>query len=106
MKRITVIVAALAAISLSAWGQGATPCEQAWADYNAFRARTVMEPNQYPLTEYGARVRAACGAEALPVPPGSDTPHRPIVRKPAKPPAPPPPAPATPQPPKPQPPAR
>jgi len=62
-------------------------CEQAWADYNEFKSRNVMEASQYPLTVQGAAVRAACGAAALPVPPGSDTPPPPRVRKP-KPPAP------------------
>lgn len=92
MKRCLWGCMALWAVAGAA-AQPAGPCEQAWAEYEAFRARTVMAPDQYPLTEYGARVRAACGADALPVPPGSDTPHRPIVRKPAKPPAPPPPPP-------------
>lgn len=64
-------------------------CEQAWADYKAFKARTVMEESQYPLTVQGAAVRAACGADALPAPPGADTPPLPRVRKP-RPPAPPP----------------
>lgn len=64
-------------------------CEQAWADYKAFKARTVMEESQYPLTVQGAAVRAACGADALPAPPGADMPPPPRVRK-SKPPAPPP----------------
>jgi hypothetical protein len=45
-----------------------------------------MEPSQYPLTVHGAAVRAACGPEALPVPPGSDTPPVFILRKKPKPP--------------------
>jgi hypothetical protein len=64
-------------------------CEQAWAEYNEFKTRNVMEESQYPLTVQGAAVRAACGAEALPAPPWADTPPPPRVRKP-KPPAPPP----------------
>lgn len=67
-------------------------CEQAWAEYNDFKTRNVMEASQYPLTVQGAAVRAACGAEALPAPPWADTPPPPRVRKP-KPPAPPPPNP-------------
>jgi hypothetical protein len=59
----------------------AAPCDEAWAAYNEFTSRTVMEPAQYPLTVQGAQVRAACGANALPVPPGSDVPmYRPHVR--------------------------
>jgi hypothetical protein len=61
-------------------------CEEAWANYNEFKKRNVMEPSQYALTTYGAAVRAACGPDALPVPPGTDTPRYPIVRKPHKPP--------------------
>ncbi len=67
-------------------------CEQAWAEYNDFKTRNVMEESQYPLTVQGAAVRAACGAEALPAPPWADTPPPPRVRK-LKPPAPPPPNP-------------
>lgn len=59
--------------------QGA--CERAWSSYNEFKRQNVMDPSQYPLTTQGAAVRAACGADALPVPPGTDTPHRPIIRK-------------------------
>jgi hypothetical protein len=61
-------------------------CEKAWARYNDFKKHNVMvDESQYAQTVYGAEVRAACGAEALPVPPGTDTPHYPIVRKPPKP---------------------
>ena len=70
-------------------------CEQAWAEYNEFKERTVMEESQYTLTVQGAAVRAACGAEALPAPPGADIPPPPRVRKP-KPPASPPPSPPPP----------
>jgi hypothetical protein len=66
-------------------------CEHAWAEYNDFKTRNVMEESQYPLTVQGAAVRAACGAEALPAPPWADTPPPPRVHKPkppAKPPAP------------------
>ncbi len=59
----------------------ATPCDEAWTAYNEFTSRTMMEPSQYALTVQGAQVRAACGANALPVPPGSDVPmYRPHVR--------------------------
>ncbi len=75
--------------------QGAVPtpeqvraCEEAWAEYNEFKARYVMEESQYPLTVQGAAVRAACGAEALPAPPGSDDPPPPRVRRPRPPEAP------------------
>lgn len=64
-------------------------CEQAWTNYNEFKQHNVMEPSQYALTVHGAAVRAACGQDALPVPPGTDIPHRAIVRKPGKPPKPP-----------------
>ena len=60
----------------------AQTCAQAWEDYNEFKTRNRMEPAQYPLTSYGAAVRAACGPEALPAPPGTDTPPPPRVRKP------------------------
>ena len=63
----------------------AQTCDEAWDSYNEFKKRNKMEPSQYALTTYGAAVRAACGADALPVPPGTDTPHYPIVRKPHKP---------------------
>ena len=56
-------------------------CERAWSDYNEFKRRTTMEASQYPLTSQGTAVRAACGPDALPVPPGSDAPHRPVHRK-------------------------
>lgn len=66
-------------------------CDQAWASYNEFKNRNVMEASQYPLTTYGAAVRAACGKDALPVPPGTDKPPLPRVRKPKPLPPPPPP---------------
>jgi hypothetical protein len=73
----------------------ASPCDDAWANYNEFKARTVMEPSQYALTVHGAAVRSACGVHALPVPPGSDEPrYLPHVRP--KPPPKPPPKPTTP----------
>ena len=56
-------------------------CEQAWVNYNEFKQHNVMEPSQYAFTVHGAAVRAACGPEALPVPPGTDTPPLPILRK-------------------------
>ena len=61
----------------------AADCEQAWAAYNEFKARTVMEPAQYPLTLQGAAVRAACGWSALPAPAGVD--DVPVYRVPAPP---------------------
>jgi hypothetical protein len=65
--------------------QGSSQCEQAWDAYNRLKSASVMEPSQYPLTVEGAAVRSACGKDALPVPPGSDTPLLPIIRKPKKP---------------------
>lgn len=78
------------------WGQAqegtpaSTPeqtqaCAQAWAEYNEFKQRYVMEASQYPLTVQGAAVRAACGADALPAPPGSDEPPPPRVHRPRPP---------------------
>ena len=90
MKRCLSTLVVLAMLLATA-GASAQTCEEAWAAYNEFKQRNVMEPSQYPLTEYGARVRAACGADALPVPPGSDTPPYPIIRKRHKPLPPPPP---------------
>lgn len=88
----------LALMLLSSFGAQvvATPCDDAWAAYHEFTSRTVMEPSQYALTVQGAQVRAACGVNALPVPPGSDVPmYRPHVRpvppRPGQPPQPPPP---------------
>lgn len=84
-------------LAIATAGQAvAQTCDQAWTSYNEFKRRNVMEESQYPLTTYGAAVRAACGKDALPVPPGSDTPPPPRVRKPVKPPEPPKPAPAKP----------
>jgi hypothetical protein len=60
--------------------QDSIQCEQAWATYNQLKSDSTMEPSQYPLTVEGAAVRAACGQDALPVPPGSDTPPMPIIR--------------------------
>ncbi len=80
---LTLASLALLVVSEAALAQS---CDQAWSNYNEFKRRNTMEPAQYPLTSYGAAVRAACGPQALPVPPGSDTPRRPIVRQPLKPP--------------------
>lgn len=85
-----VLAAPLAWAQLPQQGTVPTPeqaqaCEQAWAEYNEFKARYVMEESQYPLTVQGAAVRAACGAEALPAPPGSDEPPPPRVRRPRPP---------------------
>ncbi len=85
MTAITRTLATLALLGASATAL-AHSCDAAWADYNEFKRRNTMEPAQYPLTSYGAAVRAACGPQALPVPPGSDTPRRPIVRQQVKPP--------------------
>jgi hypothetical protein len=63
----------------------AKPCDEAWASYRQFKSRTVMEESQYTLTTQAAAVRAACGKEALPAPPGADTPHRLLIRKPLPP---------------------
>jgi hypothetical protein len=66
-----------ALVLLCAYGVqvAAAPCDEAWAAYNEFTSRTVMEPSQYALTVQGAQVRAACGANALPAPAGSDVPR-------------------------------
>ena len=73
-------------LSLGAGAQtAASTCDQAWTEYNEFKQRNVMAPSEYALTVQGANVRANCGANALPAPPGSDTPHW-VVRKPIKPP--------------------
>jgi hypothetical protein len=66
----------------------AQSCDEAWAQYNEFKKNNVMESSEYARTTYGAQVRAACGASALPVPPGTDTPHRVISRTRPKPSAP------------------
>jgi hypothetical protein len=85
-KKIRPLVAVLLSLSslriLAQSPAPSTACEQAWAEYNEFKARYVMEATQYPLTVQGAAVRAACGAEALPVSPGSDDPPPPRVRHP------------------------
>ncbi len=88
MKHRWQILAGLALTAVTL-GAAAQSCDEAWANYNEFKKRNKMEPSQYALTTYGAAVRAACGPEALPVPPGTDTPPYPIVRKPHKPPPPP-----------------
>jgi hypothetical protein len=57
--------------------RSAASCADAWASYNDFKSRTVMEPpSKYAFTIQGAAVRAACGNSALPVPAGSDRPPR------------------------------
>lgn len=84
-----------ACLSLGAAAQTtSSECDQAWANYNEFKQHNVMEPSQYAFTIHGAAVRAACGQDALPVPPGSDTPPLPIIRKPKPRPTPPPTPPA------------
>lgn len=78
------LVCLLVLLPAAAGAQTSTAdCEQAWAAYNEFKARTVMEPSQYPLTLQGAAVRAACGQQALPAPPGTDA--VPVYRVPAPP---------------------
>ena len=89
MRRILTTLCIV--LPLAAPAAPAPDCEEAWAAYNEFRLRNRMDPAQYPLTVQGAAVRAACGAQALPVPPGSDTPPLPIIRKPPRPLPPPPP---------------
>lgn len=51
-------------------------CNAAWAAYKDFKERNWMEESRYPLTIQGAEVRAACGKQALPAPPGADVPGR------------------------------
>lgn len=87
MKRYrSLLLTALCAIfSGAAWAQAPQTCEQAWAEYKQFQEDNRMEPGRYAYTVYGANVRALCGADALPVPPGTDTPPR-ILRRPPPPP--------------------
>ena len=84
--QIRLRVWALLAGASLCWGAAAqtasSECDKAWENYNEFKQRNVMEPSQYPLTGHGAAVRAACGPQALPVSPGTDTPPLPILRKP------------------------
>lgn len=74
-------------LASTAWAQAPQTCEQAWEQYNDFKRDNKMEPERYAYTVYGANVRALCGASALPVPPGVDTPPR-IIRRPPPPPPP------------------
>lgn len=82
--KVPMLAVLLACTAGAAWSQSA--CERAWEDYRYFKERNTMEESQYPLTVHGAAVRAACGDDALPVPPGSDTPPPVRVRKPKPPP--------------------
>lgn len=88
MRRFPILFAT-GALASSCWlpvhaEQVLSPeCEQAWATYNEFKDRTVMEESQYTLTVQGAAVRAACGKDALPAPPKADIPPKPRVRKPS-----------------------
>ena len=76
--------------STSAAQATSTPCEEAWAAYNEFKARSTMETSQYPLTAQGAAVRSACGEAALPAPADADiNPVPPRVKKKPLPPKPP-----------------
>lgn len=84
-----LLVALCAAGSGAAWAQSPQTCEQAWAEYRQFVKDNEMEPGRHAYTVYGANVRALCGADALPVPPGVDTPPRIIRRPPPPPPKPP-----------------
>ena len=73
----TLAFALAATAAQAAPGHSATSCADAWASYNDFKSRTVMEPpSKYAFTIQGAAVRAACGKNALPVPAGSDRPNR------------------------------
>jgi hypothetical protein len=78
---------ALAATAAQAAASRSTAaCADAWASYNDFKSRTVMEPpSEYAVTIQGAAVRAACGENALPVPVGSDRPPRHHVHRTYKP---------------------
>ena len=75
----------LAALLTGFAAQAATPCDEAWANYREFKSRTVMQASEYTLTTQAAAVRAACGKDALPAPPGADTPQRLRIRKPLPP---------------------
>lgn len=73
----TLAFALVATVAQAAPGHSTATCADAWASYNDFKSRTVMEPpSQYAFTIQGAAVRAACGKNALPVPAGSDRPPR------------------------------
>jgi hypothetical protein len=86
--RSLLLITLCAVLCGAAWAQSPQTCEQAWAQYNDFKKDNNMEPGRHAYTVYGANVRALCGAGALPVPPGTDTPPR-IQRKPPPPPKPP-----------------
>ncbi len=88
MKKIFRMLVALGLFGVLGATATAQTCDEAWAEYNEFKKRNKMEPSQYALTTYGATVRAACGPEALPVPPGTDTPPPHVRKPPPKPPAP------------------
>ena len=81
--------ALLAGLAAVAAAQSPQTCQQAWLDYAEFKKQNKMEPAQYAVTVYGANVRALCGADALPVPPGTDTAPRIQRKQPPKPPKPP-----------------
>lgn len=91
MKRCrSLLLATLCAVlSGAAWAQSPQTCEQAWAQYNDFMKNNKMEAGRYAYTIYGANVRALCGADALPVPAGTDTPPVIVRKPPPKPPQPP-----------------
>ncbi|MCA3237667.1 MAG: hypothetical protein ACK5YJ_02585 [Curvibacter sp.] len=97
--RTPLLILLCAAACGAASAQAPQSCEEAWAQYNEFKDRNEMEPGRHAYTVYGANVRALCGAQALPVPPGTDTPR--IIRRPPQAPRPPekPAAPGAPQPP-------
>ena len=88
MKAVLLSLA-LAGLTTGVAAQAPQTCPEAWDAYRDFQKNNKMAPGQHAVTVYGANVRALCGADALPVPPGTDTP-RAIVRKPPpKPPRPP-----------------
>ena len=73
----TLAFALMTNAAQAATGASSAACADAWASYNDFKSRTVMEPpSEYAFTIQGAAVRAACGSNALPVPAGSDRPPR------------------------------
>lgn len=81
MCAAALLLTSAASPAQAAMDSSPTACKDAWAAYNEFKSRTVMQPSQYPLTIQGAAVRAACGKSALPAPPGADRPPRHHVRR-------------------------
>ncbi len=87
--KAALLATLLAGTAMAAAAQAPQSCQQAWDEYNEFKKHNKMEPGRHAVTVYGANVRALCGADALPVPPGVDTPPRIIRRPPPPPPKPP-----------------